>query len=236
MRTLIIEDSRLARAELRTLLSDFPNIEVVGEAEDGDAAIQLIGELQPGLLLLDIHLPGKNGFEILEELDEVPAVIFTTAFDEYAIRSFEYNAVDYLLKPIRKDRLAKALEKAGKQAQKPPRQTEQLGLDSRIFVKDGDRCWFVHLREVRLFESVGNYTRLYFGQERPMVLKSLNYLETILDNQLFFRINRQQMVNLKEVGAINPYLGGRLQLELSSGEVLEVSRRQAARLKERYSL
>ncbi|MEM7572940.1 MAG: LytTR family DNA-binding domain-containing protein [Bacteroidota bacterium] len=236
MRTLIIEDSRLARAELRTLLSDFPKIEIVGEAEDGDAAIQLIGELQPDLLLLDIHLPGKNGFEILEELDEVPAVIFTTAFDEYAIRSFEYNAIDYLLKPIRNDRLAKALEKAGKQVERTTIQQEQLGLDSRIFVKDGDRCWFVHLREVRLFESVGNYTRLYFGQEKPLVLKSLNYLETILDNQLFFRINRQQMVNLKEVGAINPYLGGRLQLQLSNGEVLEVSRRQAARLKERYSL
>ena len=236
MRVLIVEDSRLARAELRTLLSDFSEIEIVGEADNGDTAVEMIQQLQPELLLLDIHLPGKNGFEILEHLDEVPAVIFTTAFDEYAIRSFEYNAIDYLLKPIRKDRLAKSLDKAKGRLIRPEKQTELLGPDSRIFVKDGERCWFVHLREIRLLESVGNYTRLYFGKEKPLILKSLNYLESVFDPQLFFRINRQQMVNLKEVGQIGPTLGGRLQLHLSSGEVLEVSRRQAARLKELYSL
>lgn len=236
MKSLLIEDSRLARNELKTLLSDFSEIEIIGEAADGDSAIDMIQGKKPELIFLDIHLPGKNGFEILEALDHVPPVIFTTAFDEYAIRSFEYNAIDYLLKPIRKDRLAKAIEKAKEQKKPTPKATEKLDLDSRIFVKDGEKCWFVTMREVRLFESVGNYTRLHFGENKPLVLKSLNYLESVLDPTVFFRVNRQQMVNLKEVGDIVPWLGGRLKLTLKNGEELEVSRRQTARLKELYSL
>lgn len=167
----------------------------------------------------------------------MPPVIFTTAFDEYAIRSFEYNAIDYLLKLIRKDRLGKAIEKVTEKTKPTPAKSiEKLNLDSRIFVKDGEKCWFVTLREVRLLESVGNYTRLYFGENRPLVLKSLNYLESVLDPTAFFRINRQQMVNLKEVSDIVPWLGGRLKLTLKGGEELEVSRRQTGRLKELYSL
>lgn len=237
MKSLLIEDSRLARNELKTLLSDFSEIEIIGEAADGDTAIKIIREKKPELVFLDIHLPNKNGFEILEALDQVPPVIFTTAFDEYAIRSFEFNAIDYLLKPIRKDRLAKAIEKAKEQAKLTPKKTsEKLDLDSRIFVKDGEKCWFVTMREVRLFESVGNYTRLYFGENKPLVLKSLNYLESVLDPTVFFRANRQQMVNLKEVGDIVPWLGGRLKMTLKNGEELEVSRRQTVKLKEIYSL
>ena len=231
MKALLIEDSRLARNELKNLLADFPEIDIIGEAADGEAAIEMIREKKPALLFLDIHLPGKNGFEVLENLDQVPPVIFTTAFDEYAIRSFEFNAIDYLLKPIRKDRLAKAIEKAKDQTEPVPKESEKLKLDSRIFVKDGEKCWFVTMREVRLFESVGNYTRLYFGTNKPLVLKSLNHLESILDPTVFFRVNRQQMVNLKEVGDIVPWLGGRLKLKLKNGEELEVSRRQTARFK-----
>ena len=236
MKALLIEDSRLARNELRMLLSDFPEIEIIGEAADGETAVQSIRDKKPELLFLDIHLPGKNGFEVLEALDQVPPVIFTTAFDEYAIRSFEFNAIDYLLKPIRKDRLAKAIERATGQPKPSPAPAEKLGTDSRIFVKDGEKCWFVTLREVRLFESVGNYTRLHFGKNKPLVLKSLNHLESVLDPAVFFRINRQQMVNLKEVGDIVPWLGGRLKLTLKNGEELEVSRRQTVKLKEMYSL
>lgn len=235
--SLIIEDSRLARKELVGLLADFPDIDIIGEAADGDGALRLIQEKQPDLLFLDIDLPGKNGFELLGELSQLPLVIFTTAFDEYALRSFDYNAVDYLLKPIRKDRLARAIEKAKRSVHNADQVAkERLGLEHRIFVKDGERCWFVTLRDLRLLESVGNYCRLYFGEERPLILKSLNYLEDVLDPKVFFRINRAQIVNLKEVDQILPWHGGRLQLTLKSGEKLEVSRRQTAKLKDIYSL
>ncbi|MEO0625913.1 MAG: LytTR family DNA-binding domain-containing protein [Bacteroidota bacterium] len=237
MTSLIIEDSRLARKELVGLLADFPDIDIIGEAADGDGALRLIREKQPDLLFLDIDLPGKNGFELLGELSQLPLVIFTTAFDEYALRSFDYNAVDYLLKPIRKDRLARAIEKAKRSVHNADQVAkERLGLEHRIFVKDGERCWFVTLRDLQLLESVGNYCRLYFGEERPLILKSLNYLEDVLDPKVFFRINRAQIVNLKEVDQILPWLGGRLQLTLKSGEKLEVSRRQTAKLKDIYSL
>ncbi|MEO0790281.1 MAG: response regulator transcription factor [Bacteroidota bacterium] len=237
MTSLIIEDSRLARKELVGLLADFPDIDIIGEAADGDGALRLIQEKQPDLLFLDIDLPGKNGFELLGELSQLPLVIFTTAFDEYALRSFDYNAVDYLLKPIRKDRLARAIEKAKRSVHNADQVAkERLGLEHRIFVKDGERCWFVTLRDLRLLESVGNYCRLYFGEERPLILKSLNYLEDVLDPKVFFRINRAQIVNLKEVDQILPWHGGRLQLTLKSGEKLEVSRRQTAKLKDIYSL
>ncbi|MEL6391112.1 MAG: response regulator, partial [Bacteroidota bacterium] len=162
--SLIIEDSRLARKELVGLLADFPDIDIIGEAADGDGALRLIREKPPDLLFLDIDLPGKNGFELLGELSQLPLVIFTTAFDEYALRSFDYNAVDYLLKPIRKDRLARAIEKAKRSVHNADQVAkERLGLEHRIFVKDGERCWFVTLRDLRLLESVGNYCRLYFG-------------------------------------------------------------------------
>ncbi|MEM8584614.1 MAG: LytTR family DNA-binding domain-containing protein, partial [Bacteroidota bacterium] len=160
-----------------------------------------------------------------------------TAFDQYALRSFDFDAIDYLLKPIRKDRLSKAIKKVVKKTSGARELPEEvLGLEHRIFVKDGEQCWFVQLRDLRLLESVGNYCRLYFGRDKPLILKSLNYLERVLDPQVFFRINRAQIVNLKEVDQILPWLGGRLQLTLKNGEKLEVSRRQTAKLKERYSL
>ena len=234
MRTLLIEDARLARQELRELLQAHPAIEVVGEAEDGPAALSLIRETRPALLFLDIHLPGMDGFAVLEALDEVPLVIFTTAYDQYAIKSFEYNALDYLLKPIEAPRLAKAVTRALAQHRPPP--TQQLGAASQVFVKDGARCWFVTLGEVRRFESVGNYTRLYFGEHRPLIHKSLNHLETVLDPAVFFRINRQEMINLRQVAGIAAWFNGRLRLRLHSGEEVEVSRRHSQRIREWFSL
>ena len=150
MTALIIEDSRLARVELKNLLKKHPEIELLGEAVNAEEGQQMIERLAPDLVFLDIQMPGRNAFELLEALDQIPMVIFTTAFDEYALKSFEFNALDYLLKPIGAERLAlaigKALEKNTWQSPKKNILTEE----SQVFVKNGDRCWIVKLEKVRL--------------------------------------------------------------------------------------
>lgn len=234
MKSLIIEDSRLARNELKNLLADIPEVEIVGEAANAEEGIEKINELNPELIFLDINMPGKNGFEMLEALDELPKVIFTTAYDEYAIKSFEYNALDYLLKPINPDRLKKAIEKCIEN--EPPSQKEdsgdELAEDSRVFIKDGEKCWIVRVGDVRMFEVCGNYSRVHFEKNKPMILKSLNQLEEKLSTKIFFRANRQQIVNLKYINNVEPWFNGRLKLELTEGEEVEVSRRQAIRLRD----
>lgn len=232
MKAIIVEDSRLARVELLTLLQAHPEVEVVGEAANAEEAKILLSKTETDLLFLDIQLPGANGFELLEALDEVPVVIFTTAYDAYALKSFEYNALDYLLKPIKPERLARAIEKALAQQIQRQSGAERLDLEHRIFVKDGERCWIVRLGDIRILEVYGNYTRIYFEDQRPLVLRSLNYLEERLQPDLFFRVNRQQLVNVRFIAGVDNALGGQLRLRLNSGEIVEVSRRQALRLRE----
>ena len=163
MRTIVIDDERLARKELNSLLEEHPEIEVVGEAANADEAYDLINELNPELLFLDIQMPGKTGFELLEMLDNVPKVIFTTAYDEFALKAFEVNALDYLLKPIQPERLKESISKLPK-SEKESNVTigKRLTLEDQVFVKDGDKCWFVSLSNIRLFESDGNYIKVYF--------------------------------------------------------------------------
>lgn len=234
MRVAIVEDSRLARQELKSLLAAFPDLELAGEAENGEQAIQLIEDQQPNVVFLDIHLPGMNGFEVLEKLDKSPFIIFTTAYDEYAVQAFEHNTLDYLLKPINPERLEKAIEKARAAHQNQPK-SHLLTEDSQVFVKDGENCWFVHLKEIHLFESHGNYTRIYFQNDKPLILKSLNYLESVLDPKVFFRINRQQIINLKYIKGGASWFNGKMKLQLKSGQEVEVSRRQANKIKELFS-
>lgn len=234
---VIIEDSRLARQELKVLLKQHPEIEVVGEADSAVPALELVRLVRPDLIFLDIHLPGQNGFEILQQLEDVPAVIFTTAFDQYALQAFEHNTLDYLLKPIVPERLGLAISKVavhfriGSQAER-----ERLREDSRIFIKDGIKCWFVSLAEVRLLESRGNYTQLYFQNSSPMILKTMQQLEETLDEQTFLRVNRQQIVNVKYIKDVAEAIGNRLKLTLSTGETIEVSRRQVHKFRELYDL
>ncbi|MCB0632169.1 MAG: LytTR family DNA-binding domain-containing protein [Saprospiraceae bacterium] len=233
MKSIIVEDSRLARKELKNLLTAHPEVEIIAEASHAEEARQLIESLQPDLLFLDIQLPGKNGFELLEMLEVSPSVIFTTAFDEYAVKSFEYNTLDYLLKPIRPARLAAAIEKVMERQLNRQRTDHQLmGNDSQVFVREGDQCWLVRLQEVRLMEVVGNYTRLYFADNRPLIYRSLNHLESRLDPQLFFRANRQQIIHLQWIEQIDPWFNGKLKIRLRGGEEIEVSRRQSNRFKE----
>jgi len=242
MRAIIIDDERLARTELRKLLQDFPEIEVVDEAANADEGIAKIDNLHPDLVFLDIQMPGKTGFEMLSELDRAPHVIFTTAYDEYALKAFEVNALDYLLKPIEPKRLADAVQKLNvaetKENHIAPENFNRsiLNEEDQVFVKDGERCWFVKLTDIRLFESVGNYAKVFFGPNKPLILKSLNALEERLDQKVFFRANRKHIVNLRLIEKIEPYFNGGLLLELKGGEKIEVSRRQTVKFKEMMSL
>jgi len=238
-RALIIDDERLARNELRRLLKEFPDIQIVGEASNAQEGLEQIESLEPDLLFLDIQMPDKTGFELLEMLDKVPAVIFTTAYDEYALKAFEFNALDYLMKPIEPRRLADALHKLRQQEEKEKQQLLGRGVlseNDQVFVKDGECCWFVKLHDIRLFESAGNYARVYFGTNKPLILKSLNALEERLDPRVFFRANRKHIVNLRHIEKIDPYFNGGLLLEMRGGEKIEVSRRQAVKFKEMMSL
>ena len=231
MKALLIDDERLARAELRRLLEKHPDIEISGEARNAEEALDQIGRLEPELLFLDIQMPGCNGFELLEKLERVPLVIFTTAYDEYALKAFEVNALDYLLKPVAPDRLAAALARISGAKPRPA-----VGGDQQIFVKDGDRCWFVALKDIVLLESEGNYTRLFFGANRPLVLRSLNYLEERLDPALFFRASRKHILNLKFIDGMDAWANGGFLVRLKGGFQVEMSRRQAQKFKEVMSL
>jgi two-component system LytT family response regulator len=239
MRVLVIDDERLARQELKKLLKKHQEIEVVGEATNADEAKELIKKLHPDLIFLDIHMPGKSGFDLLEEMDEVPRVIFVTAFDEYAIEAFRVNALDYLLKPVEPNLLSDAIDRVFKIEQSEKKQIiddSRLSSESQIFLKDGDKCWFVTLKDVRMFESEGNYVRVYFNNFKPLILKSLNNLEKRLDEDTFFRVNRKFIINLRWVESIENWFSGGLLVKLKGGETVEVSRRQAARFKDMMSL
>ncbi len=238
MKALIVDDSRLARKELAHLLKDNKDVEIVGEAANADEALEKIAELHPDLLFLDIQMPGKSGFELLELLDEAPAVIFTTAYNEYAMKAFEVNALDYLQKPLNQERLVSAIAKVKEkliQIEEVPAAEELLTEASQVFVKDGDHCWFVKLGDIRLFEVDGSYTRIVFEEQKPLIPKSLNYLETRVDPKTFFRANRQQMVNLKWIDKIEPWFSGGIKIYLKGGEEVEVSRRQTSKFKELMS-
>jgi two-component system LytT family response regulator len=241
MKTLIVDDERLARNELKRLLKNFSAIEIIGEAVNADEAIEKIETARPDLLFLDIQMPGRDGFELLESLIYVPRVIFTTAFDEYALKAFEFNALDYLLKPVEQKRLAAAIGKVenhqGDEEEKNSRFTSSpLGDTDQVFVKDGERCWFVKLRDVRLLESEGNYTRLYFDKNKPLILRSLNYLEARLDEKIFFRASRKHIINLHWIENIEPGFDGRLNVKLSGAPEIEMSRRQSQKFKELMSI
>ncbi|WP_067034213.1 LytR/AlgR family response regulator transcription factor [Allomuricauda sp. CP2A] len=240
IKAVIVEDSRLARNELKELIKKYDDIELVGEAENVDNGFELIQNTSPDVLFLDINMPEKDGFELLEMLDEVPITIFTTAFDEYAIKSFEYNALDYLLKPVSEKRFTMAMDKVksklGNVDQIKGAETKKLSENSQIFIKDGESCWLVKIGDISLFEIVGNYTRVFFEDKKPLLYKSLNQVEEKLPETSFFRANRQQIVNTNYIENVVPWFNGKLKLTLKNGEEVEVSRRQSYIFKDRMSL
>jgi two-component system LytT family response regulator len=244
MRVLIVDDERLARKELTNLLAQNDNVELLGEAANVDEAKVKIEELQPEVIFLDIQMPEKTGFDLLEELDHVPLVVFITAYDEFALQAFQVNALDYLLKPIEPERLTETLKKLEKKLEELKKEEDEvkevpkgkLTLHDQVFVKDGDKCWFVKLANVRLFESDGNYIKVYFENNKPMIHKSLNALDERLDEKSFFRASRKHIINLSWVETIEPWFNGGLVVTLKGGDRIEVSRRQAARFKDLMSL
>ncbi len=247
MRALLVDDERLARQEMRRLLAAHPGIRVVGEAANADEARAALRKHDPDLLFLDVQMPGESGFELLESLDSVPRVVFTTAYDEFALRAFEVSAVDYLVKPIEPARLAQTVERLGDGERASGRDepgedgssatgSRLLRQEDRVFLKDGDRIWFVELGQVRLFESADNYTQVHLEGESPMILRSLNELEERLDPEVFFRANRSQIVNLTAVRAIHSWFGGRLMAEVQGGHEVVMSRRRAREFRDRMSV
>ena len=220
MMALIVDDEAVARRELRRLLKEHEWVEIVGEASNIEEALTRVNELDPQLLFLDIQMPGGSGFDLLTRLEEPPQVIFTTAYDQHAVRAFEVSALDYLLKPIEPERLAAALLKVNSLQ----RTADVL---ERVFVRDGSRCWFIPLREVRLISADGNYSRLSWGVLQPQLARPLTVLEQRLDPALFFRANRSQIINLDFIEAVDIGVGGRLHVQLRDGPEVEISRRQA---------
>jgi two-component system, LytTR family, response regulator len=240
MKALLIDDERLARNELRRLLAAFPEIEIAGEASQTGQAREQMAALKPELLFLDVQMPGETGIEFLESLEPpVPHVIFTTAYDEFAVKAFELNALDYLLKPVDPARLAAAVDRlpglrSSPAAKRPP--AGSLDATDKVFVREGEKCWFVEVGQIRLLESEGNYTRVHFGDAQPQLFRSLNAMEERLDPKCFFRANRRQIINLSWVAEIEPWFSSGLLVHLKGGAKIELSRRQAQDFRERMSL
>ncbi|HVW95100.1 MAG TPA: response regulator transcription factor [Mucilaginibacter sp.] len=227
IKTIIVDDERNAREEIKKLIRDYPEFEIVGEAKNADDAKEMIEQNEIDLIFLDIQMPEKSGFELLELLNHVPQVIFITAYDQYALKAFEVSAIDYLMKPVRVERFARAIDRF--------KSTDFGKGNERVFVKDGQRYHFIIWSKIYLIESMDNYARLYFDEKNVFLKSSLNQLEQKLDNTVFFRINRAQIVNLNFIKEVNSGEGGRLKLILNMGNSLEVSERQSVKLKKLLS-
>jgi two-component system LytT family response regulator len=214
LKAVLVDDERLARSELRRLLEAHKDVEIVAEAANGDDARSEVSRHRPDLLFLDISMPGESGFELLDSLDPpLPAVIFVTAFDEHAIQAFRVNALDYLLKPVDPQLLAEAIERAQRQAGGAATPALAAALDGQqaplrpgdsVFVRDGDQCLFVRLDTIRLLEADGNYTRVVLQGKNFLLHRSLSSLEQRLPQDLFFRANRSQIINLHCIRQIAP--------------------------------
>lgn len=232
IKTLLIDDEPLALLELQAMLKKHTDIEVIDTAENAVNALEKINSLKPQLIFLDINMPGKSGFELLEELDDAPLVVFVTAYDQFAIKAFEVNALDYILKPVNTERLSEAIEKIKKQLSLLKSKDNQLSIDKRIFIKDGDNCHFVPLADVFLIESVGNYARVFYQNKKPLLHKSLNYLEERLPDTHFFRTDRQHIININFIKNILPFFNNALQVEMLNGTKIDISQRQSVKFKE----
>ncbi len=232
IKTILVDDEHLALAELQTMLKKHADIEVVDTALNAMEAATKINEQKPQLIFLDINMPGKSGFDLLQDLDEAPYVIFVTAYDQFAIKAFEVNALDYILKPANTDRLTEAIEKAKKQISHIKSTENKLTIDKRIFIKDGELCFFVPLEEIFLIESVGNYARIYYQNKKPLLHKSLSYLEEKLPDSHFFRAGRQFIINTHFIKNISPFFNNALQVEMQNGTKIDISQRQSVKFKD----
>ena len=243
IRALIVDDERLSREELKLMLKDCPEIEIVAEAKNGDEGIELNKEFRPDLIFLDVSMPGMTGFEMIKQLDEIPFVIFITAFDDFALKAFEISALDYILKPVEPNRLKDAIKKIQDKDDfysevkiAPNRQNRFLNSKDKVFIKDGERCWFIEVEKIRKLESEGNYVKIHFETFKPMVLRTLNSFEERLHPEDFFRANRKHLVNIHWIETVENWFNGGLLLSMRDGEKIEVSRRQAIKFKDELGI
>lgn len=236
MKALVVEDSRIAREGLVRMLKKYTAIDIIGEADHPGTALQLIEQSHPEVIFLDIHMPGESGFELLEKLDYSPRIIFTTAYSEYAIKSFDFHTIDYLLKPISHERLEQAITKLMSSEKAESEQKQLLEMNHKIFVKDGEHCHLVTLESIRYFESCKNHVRLFLNDKSAFIKKSLNQIEERLPRKFFFRANRQYIVNLHAIINIEEGVHDGYLVTMNDGKEIEISRRQASDLKELLSL
>jgi two-component system LytT family response regulator len=248
--SIIIDDERLAREELKSVLKEYPEINIIGEAQNAEEGVALVKKKNPDLIFLDVNMPEASGFDMLKQLETIPHVIFVTAYDEYALQAFEVNALDYILKPVDPERLSEAIEKLkereetefeSSQELRASRKERMLTNADKVFIKDGEKCFFVSLSKVRMLESDGNYVKVYFDKHRPLILRSLNSFESRLDPEHFFRANRKFIVNLNWIESVENWFNGGLRVELKNAvegkkETIDISRRQAIRFRELLSL
>jgi two-component system LytT family response regulator len=238
MRTIIVDDERLAREELKGLLAEYGDIEVIGEYKNTIEAKEAIEKDAPDLVFMDIQMPGETGLQLLENMSNPPRTVFVTAYDEYAIKAFELNAYDYLMKPIDPERLSEVHKRLSEENKTPAsvENSDVLRNGDKVLIKDGDKVWFIDVNDIRYFESEGNYVKVKFKTFRPLILRSLNSLEERMDEKMFFRANRKFLINLQHVVNIESWFNGGLQIELSCGTKIEISRRQTIKFKDRFSL
>jgi len=232
-RCFLVDDEILALRELETMLKAFPEMEIIGTSDRATTAVELINSLKPDLVFLDINMPGMNGFEMLEKLNEAPEVIFVTAYDEFATKAFEVNALGYILKPVNPERLKDAINKVQKKTfPEKSNESEKLGIDKKIFIKDGEKCYFVPIKDIFLIESEGNYVRIFFENKKPLLHKSLTYMENRLAEDIFFRANRQFILNLNFIKNIEPYFNSTFLVEMHNGQKIDLSQRQSVKFRE----
>jgi two-component system, LytTR family, response regulator len=237
MKALIVDDERLARSEFKNLIKKHKEIEIVAEKENGEDALEYLKNNKVDVVFLDMEMPEMKGTELAEKIDEDTKIVFVTAHEEYAIDAFELNAIDYLLKPIDPKKLEKTVFKLKEIVKEEDEERKKiLSISDKIFIKDGNKCWYTELSKVRVFQSEGNYTKVLYDKQKQMVLRSLNALEERLDKNHFFRANRKFIININHIERIESWFNGGLVAIMEDESKIEISRRQAVKFKNRFSL
>ena len=237
-KAIIVEDEKLARDLLKSYLSDVNELDLVGEYADGFSGLKAINELKPDIVFLDVQMPKLTGLELLELLDELPSIIFTTAYDEYAVKAFDLNAIDYLLKPFSKERFNSAIEKAINNIGNSTalfsnfknQLTEEKGLD-KIVVKSNNNIHVIPLSEVNYIESEDDYVMVHTSKGKHLKYQTMKYYEEHLDATKFIRIHRSFIVNISQINKIEKFGKDTYQVALKSGQLLKVSRSRYQELK-----
>jgi two-component system, LytTR family, response regulator len=248
IRALVADDEPLARERLTSLLSSEPDVEVIGQARDGEEAVTAIHDRSPDLVFLDVQMPQMSGFEVIEAVgsERMPLVIFVTAYDQHALRAFQVRALDYLLKPFDRERFTESLQRARKQLERE--ETGDLGRrllalvkdlrrdqprSDRLVVKSGGRLFFLRTDEIDWVEAAGNYVRLHVGTTSHLLRETMNAIEGRLDPEKFFRIHRCRIVNMERIQELQPWLNGEYAVLLRTGTRLTLSRGYREKLQDR---